>query len=30
MRAPIRVLQQPNTCKTETSFCSAYGGNGWK
>lgn len=30
MRAPLRVLQQPSTCKTESSFCSAYGGQGWK
>lgn len=30
MRAPIRVLQQANSCKTDTSFCSAYGGLGWK
>lgn len=30
MQAPLRALQKPSTCKTESSFCSAYGGQGWK
>jgi hypothetical protein len=30
MRAPLRALQTPGSCKSETSFCSAYAGTGWK
>jgi len=30
MRAPLRALQKPGSCKAETSFCSAYAGTGWK